>query len=43
MSQEVKQAEVRKKFTLTTDGSAVLTALALALLVRLGVVRHLPW
>ena len=31
------------KFQLTTDGWAVLTALALAALVRIGLIHHVPW
>lgn len=35
--------QTRKKFQLTTDGWAVATALALALLVRVGLIHRVPW
>ena len=41
---EVPQAQPpRKRFQLTTDGWAVVTALVLALLVRVGVIHRVPW
>jgi hypothetical protein len=32
-----------RAFRLTTDGWAVLTALALAVLVRVGLIHKVPW
>jgi hypothetical protein len=43
MSQEVNNLEEGKRFKLTTDGWAVLAALALALLVRIGLIHRVPW
>jgi len=35
--------EKPKKFTLTPDAWAVLVALALAALVRIGLIHRVPW
>ena len=43
MSQAVDHDEKPKKFTLSTDGWAVLVALALAALVRIGLIHRVPW
>jgi hypothetical protein len=43
MSQEVNNSEHETRFKLTTDGWAVLVALALALLVRIGIIHRVPW
>jgi hypothetical protein len=32
-----------RKFRLSTDGWAVLTAMVLALLVRVGLIHRVPW
>jgi hypothetical protein len=34
---------IRDRFRLSTDAAAVWTALALALLVRWGWLKHIPW
>jgi len=39
---EVQQPE-GKKFQLTTDWWAVIAALALALLVKVGAIHRVPW
>ncbi|HEV3374686.1 MAG TPA: hypothetical protein VG051_03220 [Candidatus Acidoferrum sp.] len=43
MASEVKVAVEQKRWELSLDSWAVLTALFLALLVRLGIFRHVPW
>jgi hypothetical protein len=43
MSQAVDNDERPSKFKLTSDGWAVLVALALAALVRIGVIHRVPW
>jgi hypothetical protein len=43
MSQAVNEDEKPSKFTLTADGWAVLVALALAALVRIGLIHRVPW
>ena len=43
MSHEVESNEDGKRVKLTTDGWAVLTALVLALLVRIGLIHRVPW
>jgi hypothetical protein len=43
MSQAVDNDEKPSKFKLTSDGWAVLVALALAALVRIGVIHRVPW
>lgn len=43
MAEASQDQQTRKKFQLTTDGWAVVTALALALLVRVGVIHRVPW
>ena len=35
--------DTRKRFHFSLDYIAVLTALALALVVRLGVIKRVPW
>jgi hypothetical protein len=43
MSQAVDEDEKPSKFNLTSDGWAVLVALALAALVRIGLIHRVPW
>ena len=43
MSQRVNNSENGSMFKLTTDGWAVLTAMAFALLVRIGLIHRVPW
>jgi hypothetical protein len=43
MAETSQGQQRRKKFQLTTDGWAVAAALALALLVRVGVIHRVPW
>ena len=43
MSQAVDNDERPSKLKLTSDGWAVLVALALAALVRIGVIHRVPW
>jgi len=43
MSQAVNEDEKLSKFKLTSDGWAVLVALALAALVRIGLIHRVPW
>jgi hypothetical protein len=44
MSQAIdKPDKEEKKFKLSTDWWAVLTALAFALLVRVGLIHKVPW
>lgn len=40
---EPNEAMVQRKPVLSLDGWAVAIAFAIALLVRLGVVKHVPW
>ena len=35
--------QIRKRLHLSLDAVAVLTALALAFVVRLGVIKRVPW
>jgi hypothetical protein len=35
--------QLRKRFHLSLDALAVWTALALAVIVRLGVIKRVPW
>lgn len=35
--------QIRKRFQLSLDAIAVWTALALAVIVRLGVIKRVPW
>jgi hypothetical protein len=35
--------EIRKRFHISADSIAVGTALTLAVVVRLGWIRHVPW
>lgn len=43
MASEVKVTVEQKRWGLSLDGWAVLAALFLALLVRVGIFRHVPW
>ena len=43
MSAEPRKSPSPKRFQLTVDGWAVAIALALALLVRLGLIHRVPW
>jgi hypothetical protein len=43
MSAEVKAGQTGSRWKLSLDTWAVLLAFALALLVRLGVFKHIPW
>jgi hypothetical protein len=43
MSRESKAASTRKDWLLSLDSWAVVAAFAAALLVRAGVVKHIPW
>lgn len=43
MSANVAAANPRKRRLLSLDGWAVLAALLAALLIRIGVFRHVPW
>lgn len=43
MAEATQQDPKRKRLQLTLDGWAVLTALALALLVRVGLIHKVPW
>lgn len=43
MSQATGASQTRKLLNLSTDGWAVAAALALALLVRLGLIQRVPW
>ncbi len=43
MGSEEKVAQVKKPWRLSLDSWAVLIALFAALLVRAGVLKHIPW
>jgi hypothetical protein len=43
MSQAIDESKKDKGFKLTTDWWAVLTAIAFAVLVRVGVIHKVPW
>jgi hypothetical protein len=43
MASETKAVVVQKRWGLSLDSWAVLAAFLLALLVRVGVFRHIPW
>jgi len=43
MSSEDKAVQVKKPWRLSLDGWAVVIALLAALLVRAGVLNHIPW
>ena len=43
MSSEEKAVEVKRPWRLSLDSWAVLIALLAALLVRAGVLKHIPW
>ena len=43
MSDDERTPRKRSGFRLTVDGWAVAVALALALLVRLGILHRVPW
>ena len=43
MSQSTKTPQRRKPLNLSSDGWAVLAALALAFLVRVGLINRVPW
>jgi hypothetical protein len=43
MSAEENPAQVKKPWRLSLDTWAVLVALLAALLVRAGVLKHIPW
>lgn len=38
-----KNSAIRSRFRLSLDTWAVASALAIALLVRAGVLKHIPW
>jgi len=40
---ETKSSAIRKPFRISLDTWAVAVALAAALLVRAGVLKHIPW
>ena len=40
---EKKSSAIRKRFRISLDTWAVAIALAAALLVRAGVLKHIPW
>jgi hypothetical protein len=39
----VDMTEIRERFHISADSIAVWAALVLALIVRLGWIRHVPW
>jgi hypothetical protein len=39
----VDMTKIRKRFHISADSIAVWTALALALVVRVGWIKHVPW
>jgi len=43
MSENVEGIRKRRRWVLTLDGWAVAAALLAALLVRAGVLKHVPW
>jgi len=43
MASEAKAVAVQKRRGLSLDSWAVLAAFLLALLVRVGIFRHIPW
>lgn len=43
MGQKTEGAWWRKRWLLTLDGWAVAAALLAALLVRVGILKHIPW
>jgi hypothetical protein len=43
MPQASQEQNQRRAFQLSTDWCAVLTALALAVLVRVGLIHKVPW
>jgi hypothetical protein len=43
MASRAKAVAVQKRWGLSLDGWAVLAAFLLALLVRVGIFRHIPW
>ena len=43
MSSEEKAVQVKKQWRLSLDSWAVVIALLAALLVRVGVFKHIPW
>jgi hypothetical protein len=43
MAEATKHDSQRTKFQLTADEWAVIAALALALLVRVGLIQRVPW
>ncbi|MGC2527825.1 MAG: hypothetical protein WA639_08760 [Candidatus Acidiferrum sp.] len=43
MSSEEKAVQVKRPWRLSLDSWAVLIALLAALLVRAGVLKHIPW
>jgi len=43
MSSEDRAVQVKKPWRLALDGWAVVIALLAALLVRAGVLKHIPW
>lgn len=43
MGVEDKSQQVKSRWRLSLDGWAVLVALLAALLVRIGVFKHIPW
>jgi hypothetical protein len=43
MGSEAKAVVIQKRWGLSLDGWAVLAAFLLALLVRVGIFKHVPW
>lgn len=43
MAEEEKRANEKRGWRLSLDGWAVVAALLAALLIRAGVLRHVPW
>ncbi|HEY4740129.1 MAG TPA: hypothetical protein VIH76_05995 [Candidatus Acidoferrales bacterium] len=43
MTSQVKSEQPQKRFAIPVDGWAVTLALLAALLVRAGVIKHVPW
>jgi|HubBroStandDraft_1064217.scaffolds.fasta_scaffold2046874_1 hypothetical protein len=43
MTSQVKREQPKKRFTISVDAWAVTLALLAALLVRAGLIKHIPW
>jgi hypothetical protein len=43
MTEQLSPGKTRTRFRLSPDGWAVMLALALALAVRFGLLKHVPW